>query len=352
MNRIITLSLAFVLCGCGETTVTTPGVLVIDPAEATVILPANQDASPQEVAFKLQNGGGQPLTITRIELPCCNSGVSLAQPVKERTLQPNDSTELILKATPPRIGHFDRFVRVHTNISSSNPATIAIHFAGEELRPPYFIIEPPRNVQLSGSNRGSRAYLEFKVTAAERAGTKPWINSMTTNSARISITQSNQPEDQEFHEGVVIRTYTFQVVATTPESEDMPEAAAVEINMSSQPQKPLDGILITARLVPPVRAVPSQLVIGRERFESFPIERKILLVSSNQGDSFTVASDLPEWLEVNEDGGSVPNRTKRYLLSIKSPATKSAVLETTLEFRGDDKGSTIVRVPIRVSLEG
>src|SRR5205823_11725553 len=121
----------------------------------------------QDVRFKLQNNAGQSLTVGQIETPCCNSGVS-AEPVKSPTLQPGDSTDLVLKVTPPRIGRYDKFVRVHTNVSAAGPGTLTIHFEGEELHPPYLLGVKPLDLELSGTKPGAEVRHEMKIGALGR----------------------------------------------------------------------------------------------------------------------------------------------------------------------------------------
>lgn len=349
MKNIQVWAVAFMLYGCGSRG-TTPGILVIDPPEATVTAGEGGDASPREVTFKLHNKGGQPLTIGRIETPCCNSGVT-AEPIKNRTVQPGQSTDLVLKASPPRIGHFDKFVQVHTNVDSGRSATITIHFAGEELHPPYMIGVKPLDLELSGTKPGMEVKHEMKICAVEREADAPWITGLKSNNDDVFITPVGTPEERAMDKGDVNRCYTFQVTASVPASVDARTAAAITVSVSQAPQTPPNGFFAFVRLSPPMRAVPSSLMVSSRSSSEFPIERKILLVSSSDRvGTLTVASDLPDWLEVTEDGGSAPNRTKRYRLRITCPDSRPSVLDTTLEFRSDEEGS-FVKVPIRILLD-
>jgi hypothetical protein len=332
-----------VLIGCGSQSATTAtGRLAVDPAEATVSIDADGVDSAQELHFKLKNIGGKAFTIRKIETPCCGGGVKVASPIEKQTLQPGDSTELVLKATPPKIGRFEKSVIVYTDLPDSSP--IPLKFIGGKLHPPYVIGEKPLDVELVGAKPGAAIEHKMKICSIETAEAKPWILGMASGSDLIAAELTGEPEDRPVDPGVVTRYYEFLIRAIVPQTTDIPVAAGMHIQTASESQQPLRSFLVTVRLVPTIRAVPAAFIILKQ--EDFPIERRVLLVPKDGKDVRPeVVSSLPAWVSVGEDeaAGKLPPGAKRYLIRVNRP-TEATLSDVTIEFRCEDE---TINVPVR-----
>ena len=69
---------------------------------------------------------------------------------------------------------------------------------------------------------------------------------------------------------------------------------------------------------------------------------------------FTLAAALPEWLKVDEDPDTehLPRGAQRFLVRINRPGAGELISDATVEFQAADENSTIVKVPVRLSIDG
>jgi hypothetical protein len=353
MHRLTLIASAVLLCGCGAR-VPPAAALAIDPPEGMVALGADGIAAAIEVRFRLTNAGGRPITIKRVETPCCQGGVKVVEPTPKSRLQPGESTELILAATPPSVGHYEKVVRVETDLPDS-PTPIPIKFAGAKLNPPYMIGLKPDDLHFTGAEPAAFVEREMRLCAVENDASEPWIEGLVCSVPSITAMRVGEPTVQPVDTGVVMRCYTYRVRAQIPEAGEAPVAAALDIKVAAPSQQPVYGCLVRTALVPAVRALPATLSIPYRAMGDLPVARKLLLLS-NSGKALGPVDigPLPDWLKVAEDAESsnVPSGAKRFVVALRRAPPQDDAPEALVEFRVHVLDSlTTVNLPVRVELQ-
>lgn len=348
---IALLMTAAVGCGPRETP-TAPNVVDAAAPEVVAIPPQieltfdGRDGARQETICRLVNRGDGEARIAGVRTACA---CTLAEPLGRTVLAPGEEVALRLKLSPPSRGRMETTVTVDFGPSAARPLVIRLVLHGAEEPVPR-LASFPRELRLLGRRPGAEIVQPFEIGAIEDPESEPWIRGVAVADGDVEVVSIGTPAEKDTTDGV-LRTYRFEVRGTAP------AAAGRSERFSLRPQAtgPTDysgapavtyGLLATE---PPVRLAPDRMTVRRSEVETWPVTRRVMVVTEEPGISVAPTAELPAWLTLAPVSASGGGRVGVYELTVAEPPAGEGPVARTVPFDvTDDRGPTTVDLVLSV----
>jgi hypothetical protein len=332
--------------------------LTVDPVRLT--LSADDDPTgrelKREVSVEVVNTGRSAIAVTGVHTSC---DCTIAGPVPDHALAPGERFALKLDVTLPYYGTKQTDVIVLTEPAGVKPAILVLDMHGRTVHTPLVsIVSGP--AQLMGSRPGELIEHLFEVETLEAIDSDPWLTGMQADhpQARVELVgihiEWENPAAQTLG-----RRYEFLLQVPAPADECQVEA----FTLTEQGRVPSVGRVQPYRVrvscVPPMRAVPEEVLLTIDDETVFPLTRTLELVPSDDQQPVTI-SDLSltsEWLtaevlsEANDTATSseISGRLRIAVHVTDRPDAPGPIGgETELLVSFDTLGDRQLRVPVTI----
>jgi hypothetical protein len=274
------------LCGCQ----TEPGKLTVDPPDAAISL-ADTDESPSgsRVVFTLTNTGGKPLEITDVKTTC---GCTVAQDLAESQLQPGESVQLHLEATPPAYGDKDVRISILTDSAATPQVDRMLHLSGAQFPVPRIQFHTDR-LTLNGAMAGEPLTGLVRIDTHETPDQPRWVTGLTTTHPDVTITPLGDVSELRLTHKAVARSYQFEVTGLCPASD--PLATFLTIETSSPSHRGAERLPLSIERSPALRVLPDVVLFRRDAEDAV----RMVVVVSDDRTSFEVGVEhSPKWCSI------------------------------------------------------
>jgi hypothetical protein len=333
-----------------------PYRLAVDPVRLT--LSADDDPTgrelKREVSVEVVNTGRSAIAVTGVHSSC---DCTVAGPVPEHPLAPGERFGLKLDVTLPYYGTKQTDVIVLTEPAGVQPAILVLQMHGRTVHTPLVSIVPGP-AQLMANRPGEIVEHLFEVETLEAIDSDPWLTGMQADhhGARVELVGIDIVRENPAAQ-TLARRYEFLLQVRAPADERQVEA----FSLTEQGSMPSVGRVQLYRVrvscVPPVRAVPEEVLLTIDDDTVFPLTRTLELVPSDDQQELTI-SDLSltsEWLtarvlaEAADAGaGSGTGSPLRMEVSLQSPPDAPGEIGGGIELivSFENAGDRKLRVPV------
>ncbi len=300
---LLVSTIVFVIQGPTKDVPLKPG-LSVEPRQLVVRV----ENADQPLVFQIQNMGSAPVRIIDVETTC---GCTVVSGVAGRFLQPNETLEMQVQASPPSIGEKTSLLTIHTAPAQSSPATVSVTLKGKDLVPPY-IAYCPETVSLSGAMTSSEVVTDFEVHTVEQTASPLLLLREQYKDTDLRIWFDSDPREEPLF-GNVRRIYKFKAAGRLPQNCEQVQKYRHAFATTTECSQPKKSVSIESQVVPLVRVIPSvvNFVVTQASLNS--LERTIVLIDSRvvaERYGFEPKSGV-EWLRVESAKNEGPSVSQR-----------------------------------------
>jgi len=244
----------------------------------------SEESGSQTAELMLTNNGAESVRITAIDPTC---GCTVTEPLQTDTLGPGESTPLRLKVDVQQYGTRAVQISVYTEPQAAG-LVIPLSLVGEELKPP-FIQSLTGQMDIVGFEPGGESSREATLNTVESVGSSPWVKGIVCSDPAVRAELLNDPDDQQFDDHIVFRTYTFRVTARLPDTNAHTKPAEMTFDTAGPPTAPFPRMSVRVRCQPALSAAPDLIFVSTEDLADEVVTRDVLVRAADKTD-WTVKS--------------------------------------------------------------
>lgn len=330
--------------------------LAVDPGVLTISAdddPSGRDRTRQ-VSVDLVNTGRSDIAIAAVHSTC---DCTVAGPVPKQKFAPGERISLKLDVTLPYYGSQQTQVIVQTDPPSAQPAILVLQMHGRTVETP-LVSDVPRPAQLIADRSGGMVEHRFEVETVEAIGSDPWLTGMTSDLAEARVELVDVRVTRENVDAQTLtRTYEFLLRVPAPAD----ERSVLTFALREEGTRPSVGrpqpYSVRVSYIPPIRAVPEQLLLAIDDDTQFPVTGLVELVASDDHAAVAIAEVVTTSkgfiAEVVSDGaaaqaGAANEGPRRVAVRLEAPPVPPEAIDGPCEVlvRFDDPQRQQIRIPV------